>query len=107
MVESGDDAESTGATGDLEHVDLRPGYQAYDFEIPVILRDADEELRQPSINPLELASSPYPLDLIIKTLGKGDQFVSHDAEKRVHSTVTTASMAAFSLPPATTTTSRV
>ncbi|HJC28343.1 MAG TPA: DEAD/DEAH box helicase family protein [Candidatus Dietzia intestinipullorum] len=80
MVESGDDAESTGATGDLEHVDLRPGYQAYDFEIPVILRDADEELRQPSINPLELASSPYPLDLIIKTVGKGDRFVSHDAE---------------------------
>ena len=80
MVETGDDADSTGATGDLEHVDLRPGYQAYDFEIPVILRDSDEELRQPSINPLELAASPYPLDLIIKTVGKGDRFVSHDAE---------------------------
>lgn len=80
MVEAGDDADNTGATGDLEHVDLRPGYQAYDFEIPVILRDADEELRQPSINPLELAPSPYPLDLIIKTVGKGDRFVSHDAE---------------------------
>jgi len=80
MVETGDDADNTGATGDLEHVDLRPGYQAYDFEIPVILRDADEELRQPSINPLELAASPYPLDLIIKTVGKGDRFVSHDAE---------------------------
>ena len=80
MVETGDDADSTGATGDLEHVDLRPGYQAYDFEIPVILRDADEELRQPSIIPLELSASPYPLDLIIKTVGKGDRFVSHDAE---------------------------
>lgn len=80
MVETGDDADSTGATGDLEHVDLRPGYHAYDFEIPVISRDADEELRQPSINPLELSASPYPLDLIIKTVGKGDRFVSHDAE---------------------------
>ncbi|WP_280494340.1 DEAD/DEAH box helicase family protein [Nocardia farcinica] len=80
MVESGDDAESTGATGDLEHVDLRPGYQAYDFEIPVILRDADEELRQPSINPLELSPSPYPLDSMIKSIGKGDRFASHDAE---------------------------
>lgn len=80
MVETGDEADSTGATGDLEHVDLRPGYQAYDFEIPVILRDADEELRQPSIDPLELSASPYPLDLIIKTVGKGDRFVSHDAE---------------------------
>lgn len=80
MVATGDDADSAGANGDLEHVDLRPGYQAYDFEIPVILRDADEELRQPSINPLELSASPYPLDLIIKTVGKGDRFVSHDAE---------------------------
>ena len=80
MVETGDEADTTGATGDLEHVDLRPGYQAYDFEVPVILRDADEELRQPSINSLELSGSPYPLDLIIKTVGKGDRFVSHDAE---------------------------
>lgn len=80
MVETGDDADNTGATGDLEHVDLRPGYQAYDFEVPVILRDADEELRQPSINPLELPASPYPLDSIIKAIGKGDRFVSHDAE---------------------------
>lgn len=80
MVKTGDEADTTGATGDLEHVDLRPGYQAYDFEVPVILRDADEELRQPSINPLELSASPYPLDLIIKTVGKGDRFVSHDAE---------------------------
>lgn len=80
MVETGDDADVTGATGDLEHVDLRPGYQAYDFEVPVILRDADEELRQPSINPLELPASPYPLDSIIKTIGKGDRFVSYDAE---------------------------
>lgn len=80
MVETGDDADSTGATGDLEHVDLRPGYQAYDFEIPIILRDADEELLQPSVNPLELSPSPFPLDLIIKTVGKGDRFVSHDAQ---------------------------
>ncbi|MFK5160541.1 DEAD/DEAH box helicase family protein [Propionibacterium freudenreichii] len=80
MVKTGDDADNAGATGDLEHVDLRPGYQAYDFEIPVILRDADEELRQPSINPLELAPSPYPVDLMIKTVGKGDRFVSQDAQ---------------------------
>lgn len=80
LVETGDDADSTGATGDLEHVDLRPGYQAYDFEVPVILRDADEELRQPSINPLELSPSPYPLDSMIKSIGKGDRFASHDAE---------------------------
>lgn len=80
MAETGDDADRTHVTGDLEHVDLRSGYQAYDFEIPIILRDADEELRQPSINPLELPASQYPLDLMIKTVGKGDRFVSYDAQ---------------------------
>ena len=80
MVETGDESDGTGATGDLEHVDLRPGYQAYDFEIPIILRDADEELRQPSVDPLELSPCPYPLAAMLKTVGKGDRFVSHDAQ---------------------------
>lgn len=80
MVETGEDADTTGVTGDLEHVDLRPGYQAYDFEIPIILRDADEELRQPSIDPLALASSSYPLDMMLKAIGTGDRFISHDAQ---------------------------
>lgn len=80
MVETGDDSDTTGVTGDLEHVDLRPGYQAYDFEIPVILRDADEELRQPSVDPLTLSASPYPLELLLKSIGKGDRFVSQDAQ---------------------------
>ena len=80
LGETGDEADNSGATGDLEHVDLRPGYQAYDFEIPVILRDADEELRQPSINPLELSASPYSMDMLLKAIGTGDRFVSHDAQ---------------------------
>ncbi|WP_144936187.1 DEAD/DEAH box helicase family protein [Rothia kristinae] len=80
MVETGDDSDTTGATGDLEHVDLRPGYQAYDFEIPIILRDADEELRQPSVDPLALAPCPYSLNMMLKAIGTGDRFVSHDAQ---------------------------
>lgn len=80
MVETGDESDTITAAGDLEHVDLRPGYQAFDFEIPIILRDADEELRQPSINPLALSPSPFPLELMLKSIGKGDRFVSHDAQ---------------------------
>lgn len=80
MVETGDESDTTTAAGDLEHVDLRPGYQAFDFEIPIILRDADEELRQPSIDPLLLSPSPFPLELVLKSIGKGDRFVSHDAQ---------------------------
>lgn len=80
MVETGDESDNTGATGDLEYVDLRSGYQAYDFEIPIILRDTDEELRQPSIDPFTLTTSRYPLDPLLRSVGKGDRFVSQDAE---------------------------
>lgn len=78
--EVGDDADSTSATGDLEHVDLRPGYQAYDFEVPIIVRDADEELRQPSVDPMALPSSKYKVDWLVQQIGKGDRFVSQDAQ---------------------------
>ncbi|MCZ2817916.1 DEAD/DEAH box helicase family protein [Modestobacter sp. VKM Ac-2984] len=78
--EVGDDADSTDATGDLEHVDLRPGYQAYDFEVPIIIRDADEELKQPSVDPLLLTPSKYQIDWLINQIGKGDRFVSQDAQ---------------------------
>lgn len=80
MVETSDESDNTAAAGDLEHVDLRPGYQAFDFEIPIILRDADEELRQPSIDPIALSPSQFPVELLLKTIGKGDRFVSHDAQ---------------------------
>lgn len=80
-VEVGDENETSASpTGDLEFVDLRPGYEAYDFEIPIIIRDADEELREPSINPLELPVSRFPLNLILKQVGKGDRFVSEDQQ---------------------------
>lgn len=75
-----EDEKNTSATGDLEFVDLRPGYEEYDFEIPIIIRDADEELREPTINPLKLPVSRFPLDLILKQVGKGDRFVSEDQQ---------------------------
>ena len=79
-IEVGDDADGTSVTGDLENVDLRPDYRAYDFDIPIILRDADEELRQPSVNPMELPVSKYQLEWLLKNIGKGDRFVSQDAQ---------------------------
>jgi type III restriction enzyme len=79
-IEVGDGGDDTPTTGDLENVDLRTGYQAYDFEIPIILRDADEELRQPSLDPMELAPSKFQFDWLKSTIGKGDRFVSQDAQ---------------------------
>ncbi len=78
--EVGDDADSADATGDLENVDLRPGYQAYDFEVPIIIRDADEELKRPSVDPLVLPVSKYQVDWLIRQVGQGDRFVSEDAQ---------------------------
>lgn len=95
--EVGDDADATDATGDLEHVDLRPGYQAYDFEVPIIIREADEELKEPSLDPLTLTPSKYQVDWLLKQIGTGDRFVSQDAQTgtqygdyRVHGGVLTA-----------------
>lgn len=79
-VEVGEESDGTKATGDIEHVDLRPGYQAYDFEIPVIIRDSEEELKKPSMNPLELSTSKFQLDWLVRQVGRGDRFVSHDAQ---------------------------
>lgn len=76
----GDDADERNPRGDLESVDLKPGYQMFDFEIPVILRDADEELKAPSLDPMTLPSSKYPVDFLIRQIGKGDAFASHDQE---------------------------
>ena len=96
-AEVGDNADGNRATGDLEHVDLRADYQAYDFEIPIIIRDADEELKQPSVNPMTLSTSKYQLDWLLKHVGKGDRFVSEDQQTgtqfgdyRVHGGVLTA-----------------
>jgi type III restriction enzyme len=79
-VEVGDEADNQKATGDLEYVDLRPGYQEFDFEIPIIIRDANEELREPSVDPMALAPSKYQIDWLIGRIGKGDSFVSEDAQ---------------------------
>jgi type III restriction enzyme len=80
VAEIGDEADGRNPRGDLESVDLKPGYQAFDFEIPVILRDADEELKAPSLDPMTLQPSKYPIDFLLRQIGKGDTFVSNDQQ---------------------------
>lgn len=79
-VEVDEASDKTKATGDLEAVELRDGFEAYDFRIPFVIRDAEEELREPSLDPLKLPQSKFPLDLLKRTIGKGDRFVSQDAQ---------------------------
>ncbi|UYM06080.1 DEAD/DEAH box helicase family protein [Solicola gregarius] len=77
----GDDADNKNPRGDLESVDLKPGYQVFDFEIPVILREADDELNAPSLDPMALRASKYPIDVLIREIGEGDRFASHDQQE--------------------------
>ena len=79
-VELDEESDKTKATGDLETVELREDYQRYDFRVPFVVREAEEELREPSIDPLKLPTSKYPLDLVKGAIGKGDRFVSQDAQ---------------------------
>jgi type III restriction enzyme len=78
--EVGEGGDTTVVTGDLEHVDLRDGFEKFDFEIPIIVRDSEEELKRPSIDPLTLPTSKFQLDWLLQNVGSGDRFVSQDAQ---------------------------
>lgn len=80
VAEVGDDDDSTDPTGDLESVGLRDGFEQFDFAIPLIVRDAEEELKDPSVDPQQLQPSKFQLDWLLRQLGKGDVFVSQDAQ---------------------------
>lgn len=77
---TGDDDDTT-ATGDLLAATLRDGYDRYDFAIPFILREADEDVDH---LPIEIASLP-PFAAMRRAelqglLGKGDTFTSQDLQ---------------------------
>lgn len=77
-----DTADKTKATGDVEVVSLRDGYEDFDFRVPFIVRDAEEEMRSPSIDPLSLPSSKYNIEWLLGRIGKGDRFISEEAQSR-------------------------
>ncbi len=78
--EIGDEGDQVNPNGDLVSVELRSNYAQFDFAIPMVIRDVEEEMKAPSINPRKLAPSKYPFDLLKKSIGKGDRFVAEDAQ---------------------------
>lgn len=70
-----------GAAGDIIKVDLREGYEKYDFGIPFVLIEEDEAIRRQEI-PLEKLAPFYGLTLeqLRRLIGKGDQFTSMDVQ---------------------------
>ncbi len=78
--EIGDEGDKVNPSGDLINVDLRSDYKDYDIGIPLVIRDAEEEMQAPSLDPLSLPPSRYPFPMLKTAVGKGDRFVSEDAQ---------------------------
>lgn len=76
----GEEGDRVNPSGDLISVDLRTDYAKFDFDVPLVVREAEEELETPSLDPLRLSSGKYPFELLKRTVGKGDRFVSEDAQ---------------------------
>jgi len=78
---TGDGMDDTSATGDVMAVELRTGFEAFDFGIPFILQEADElrDHHAPDIAFLPAFSALTPGQLA-DMLGKGDSFISQDLQ---------------------------
>ncbi len=79
-----DDSESdVSSTGDLVAVGLRPGFEEYDFLIPFILREREEEIRTSQIVVEDLARfDMFGLDQLKSMVGTGEKFHSQDVQER-------------------------
>lgn len=81
--EIGDDTDTKpSATGDLEVVELRSGYAQFDFHIPMMVRDREEELKTPLLDPYQLPRCRVPFADAKRFIGKGDRFISVDAQTK-------------------------
>lgn len=80
-----DEEEITGGTdvtGDIISVELRDGYEKYDFAFPLIMSEAEEiikdkKLSAEDLNPFDKAS----FEQLKKMISKGEQFISQEMTK--------------------------
>lgn len=78
-----EDDTNTSSTGDLIAVALRPGFEEYDFAIPFILREKDEEIENRPIYVAQLEEfNAFPLPKLKEMVGKGEKFHSVDVQER-------------------------
>ena len=77
-----EDDANTATTGDLIAVGLRAGYEEFDFAIPFILREKEEEIqtREIDIGKLDPFTS-FSLDRLKTMIGKGEKFHSLDVQE--------------------------
>lgn len=74
------DVGSDGSVGDIIRVGLKENYAEYDFDWPIIMREAEEELSELEIDPNELRPfTMFPLDQLRRFLvSDGETFVSQE-----------------------------
>ncbi|MEI6193617.1 MAG: DEAD/DEAH box helicase family protein [Verrucomicrobiota bacterium] len=69
------------STGDLICVGLREGYEQFDFAVPFILREQEEEIVGQELDVATLpAFTAFTYEQLKATLGKGDVFRSQDVQ---------------------------
>lgn len=80
VEETGETGEG-GSTGDLIKVGLREDYERFDFEWPIIVREAEEELEDTEIDIKTLQPfTAFPLDRLRQFLAQdGETFISQEA----------------------------
>jgi type III restriction enzyme len=76
-----EDMDDTSSTGDVVATELREGFEAFDFALPFILREADQVLdhQEVDVSALPTFTAMTPAQLM-GLLGKGDTFVSQDLQ---------------------------
>ena len=80
-VEDTGEAGEAGSTGDLIKVGLREDYERFDFEWPMIVREAEEELEDVEIDVRTLQPfTAFPLEKLRQFLAQdGETFISQEA----------------------------
>jgi type III restriction enzyme len=73
----------TRSTGDLISVELREGFEKFDFAVPFILREQEEELFPKELDVTTVPRfSAMTFEQLKATIGKGDVFRSEDVQTR-------------------------
>jgi type III restriction enzyme len=83
FAEAQPDDPTKRSTGDLISVGLREGFEAFDFSVPFILREQEEELVGKELDVTTLPEfKAMTFEQLKATIGKGDVFRSEDVQTR-------------------------
>jgi type III restriction enzyme len=78
-IDSGD-VGGESSVGDIINVGLKDGFEAYDFEWPIIIRDAEENIADAQIDPMDMQPfTMFPIETLRKFLAdEGETFVAQE-----------------------------